>query len=318
MSVLRNGGTRVINGYKARLIERISNLNPQTAADLRNLKLPWYSIRNADGPPMPPSKQDDSEPDGDEPTEDPTAEILIYDEIGGSFGVTAEQFVTELQGINAKNIDVRINSPGGSVFDAIAIYNALVKHPANVTTYVDALAASAASIVAMAGDQCVMMVGSQMMIHDAMGAEMGNARAFREMADFLDRQTANIASVYQAKAGDTGGSLDDWLKLMADETWMFAQEAVDLGLADSVYTRAVEREMMPPEDDQQEDTPPGESEPDGDEPMADDDIENMMTIAHRLTNRGFKYSGRQKAPTPDMKNSFVDSLIDNMLRKVSK
>lgn len=317
--LLRNGASRTVNGYKAKLIDRIAALDPRTAADLRNLKLPWYVIRNADtpAPDGPPQKKTapDEEPDGDEPA----AEILIYDEIGGSFGVAAEDFVLDLQGITASNIDVRINSPGGSVFDAVAIYNALVKHPANVTTYVDSLAASAASIIAMAGDQCVMMVGSQMMIHDALGAEMGNSRAFREMADFLDRQTENLATIYLAKAGDNGTSLDDWLKMMADETWMFAQEAVDLGLADSVYTRAAQREMMPPEEDQPEESDDAAAVEDEEtDPENAADIDALMAITHRLTNRGYKYSGRNKAPAPDTHADFVSGLIDNMLRKVVK
>lgn len=318
--MLRNGGSRVINGYKSKLIDRISALNPHTAADLRNLKLPWYTIRNADAPPAPPPSPDKE----DKPKEDeePAAEILIYDEIGGSFGVSAEEFVTDLMGITAKNIDVRINSPGGSVFDAIAIYNALVKHPANVTTYVDALAASAASIIAMGGDSVVMMVGSQMMIHDAMGAEMGNARDFREMADFLDDQTRNIASIYAYKSGNQA-DIENWLGLMANETWMMAQEAVDLGLADSVYTRAVKREIMPSDEDPTEEPDsdePEQGEPEPEKPAENDsdELENLMRTRHRLSNRGYKYSGRQKSPAPDVRASMLDGLIDNMLRKVNK
>jgi ATP-dependent protease ClpP protease subunit len=280
---------RRITGYKAKLAERISAVDPNLAAQLRNIQLPWYTIRNAE--PAPPSE--------DEP-EEVGAEVFIYDEIGGSFGVSADEFVQDLQNIDADNIDVRINSPGGSVFDAIAIYNALVKHPANVTTYVDALAASAASIIAMAGDQCVMMVGSQMMIHDALGAELGNAAMMREMADFLDRQSDNIASIYTNRAG---GEVSDWRNRMLAETWLFADEAVAIGLADSVYTRAAQRAAEEAEEETEEgDKPemedPTQPVPEPEEDDPDDAIEALMHARHRLTNRGYKYTGRRKAPSP--------------------
>lgn len=287
-------------------------LSPGTASELREIKLPWYRIRNAD---------ETGESTKDSKRES-TAEVLIYDEIGGSLGVSARDFVEELNEIDTDNISVRINSPGGSVFDAVAIYNALVKHPANVTTYVDALAASAASIIAMAGDECVMMVGSQMMIHDAMGVEIGNAKAMREMASFLDDQTTNIATIYAAKAG---GTVDDWLKLMYEETWMFAQEAVDLGLADTVYTRAVKEatkdeelepdkpmEPMPEPDEEPED----EEGDGGKEPDEDDVADAMMQIRHRLFNRGYKYPNRQRAPEPLLVNDDWGNLANNFLRRI--
>lgn len=292
-------------------------LNPGTASELREIKLPWYAIRNAT-----------DEASGKESTKESTAEVLIYDEIGGSLGVDSQTFVEELQDITTDNIHVRINSPGGSVFDAVAIYNALVKHPANVTTYVDALAASAASIIAMAGDTCVMMVGSQMMIHAAMGVEIGNAAAMREMAAFLDKQTENIATIYAAKAG---GDVDEWLKLMHAETWMFAQEAVDMKLADSVYTRAVkqatedeelepDKPMEPVEDPEDEE---GEEEkaakkdaPDEDEESAEDLIDALMHARHSLTNRGFKYNSRRRAPAPLAANDEWGSLVNKYVKGI--
>jgi ATP-dependent protease ClpP protease subunit len=260
---------RTVNGAKAKLIERISNLNPSLAAELRNISLPWYAIKNNSAV----ERADDGET---------TAEILIYDEIGGSMGVSAEQFATDMNEIEADKIDIRINSPGGSVFDAIAIYNSIVRHRAQVTTYVDGIAASAASIIAMAGDECVMMVGSQMMIHDALGPEMGNAKDHREIADFLDAQSDNLASIYKAKAG---GTTEEWRNLMLAETWMFSDEAVNLKLADRVYVR------------------PGAEGPDDEEIDSEEtpeapDLEAAMHKRHRLTNRGYKYTGREKAPNP--------------------
>lgn len=292
---------RSIIAFKAKLHSRIRNLNPALANEMQDLKLPWYYIKNA--------TDAATNPEGGANT-GPGAEIFIYDEIGGSFGVSAIDFVEDLGKITDDNITVRINSPGGSVFDAVAIYNALIQHPASITTRVDAIAASAASIIAMAGDTIEMMVGSQLMIHDAMGVEMGNAKDMREMATFLDRQSDNLASIYAAKGGDK----QDWRAMMLAETWMFAQEAVDFGLADSVFTRAVEREKPelleeeadPNEEEAPEEAPAedGEEAPEDEE---DDDIEslleNFMSTPHRLTARGYKYAGRQKAPTPKARKS---------------
>lgn len=313
---------RRIVGYKAKLANRIRALNPTLANDLQEVQLPWYYIRNADGDDPSVEKATDNSP---EPT---AAEIFIYDEIGGSMGVSADEFVKDLQGIKAKEITVRINSPGGSVFDAIAIYNALIQHPANVTTRVDALAASAASIIAMAGDTVEMMVGSQLMIHDAMGMEMGNAKEMREMAKFLDGQSDNLASIYANKGGDK----QDWRAMMLAETWMFAQEAVDLGLADSVYTRSVKRELEEAATAEGEEVPGVSNEgdePDGDEPETDSESEgdseeeddkeseaenlkalaHLMTAKHRMTNRGYKYSSRDRAPAPPVNENSFSSLL---------
>ncbi len=281
---------RSITAFKAKLHSRIRNLNPALANEMQDLRLPWYYIKNAA----------DAESTGGANT-GPGTEVFIYDEIGGSFGVSAIEFVEDINKITDEAFTVRINSPGGSVFDAVAIYNALIQHPASVTTRVDALAASAASIIAMAGDTVEMMVGSQLMIHDAMGVEMGNARDMREMATFLDRQSDNLASIYANKGGDK----QDWRAMMLAETWMFAQEAVDFGLADSVFTRAVEREMPElleeePEEDSEEapEEAPEEDEDEESEDEIESLLENFMSTPHRLTARGFKYAGRAKAPAP--------------------
>lgn len=159
------------------------------------------------------------------------AELYIYDEIG-YWGTTASDLVrtlSELQGVTA--IDVHINSPGGDVFDGIAISNALRQHQAQVTVHVDALAASIASVIAMGGDRVVMAPGSQMMIHDGLCLCIGNAADMRETADFLDQQSDNIASIYAARAGGTAA---EWRARMTAETWYTAEEAVAAGLADEV------------------------------------------------------------------------------------
>jgi ATP-dependent protease ClpP protease subunit len=293
---------------KVRFLDRVTNLNPTLAHDLRNLQLPWYYIRNADAPPvepdeddgkpMPPGKGGKKQP----PKEEPAAEIFIYDEIGGSAGVSADDFVKDLNEIDAENIMLRINSPGGSVFDAIAIYNALIQHPANVTVRVDALAASAASIVAMAGDTVEMMVGSQLMIHDALGMEQGNAKEMREMAAFLDKQSDNIASIYAARTGDQSEeAIKNWRNLMLAETWMFAQEAVECGLADQVYMKPQPGESLEAEvpDEPMDEEPEEDSEGDTADEASDDEIVNqILGIRHRVTARNYKYAGRRRAPAP--------------------
>jgi hypothetical protein len=124
---------------------------------------------------------------------------------------------------------VRINSPGGSVFEGIAIANALRAHPANVTVQVDSVAASIASVIAMAGDRIEMAPNSMMMIHDASGLAMGNAADMEEMAELLDLISDNIADAYAARAG---GTREQWRERMRAETWYLPEDAVDNGLAD--------------------------------------------------------------------------------------
>lgn len=160
----------------------------------------------------------------------PIATISVYGDIG-SWGITAASFMQELQATDASTIYLSLSSPGGDVFDGLAINNALRSHRAKVIVQVDALAASIASVIAMAGDRIIAAPHSQFMIHNAQGVSCGEASELREYADFLDRQSENIARVYQERAG---GTVKHWLKLMADETWFFADEAVAAGLADEV------------------------------------------------------------------------------------
>ncbi len=134
---------------------------------------------------------------------------------------------------DVKNINLHINSPGGSVFEGIAIYNMLKQHSAQVNVYVDGLAASIASVIAMSGDAIFMPSNAMMMIHNPWTFAMGNADQLRKQADDLDQITKSSIQTYLAKAGD---KLDEaTLKdLMDNETWLTAQEAVDYGLADEV------------------------------------------------------------------------------------
>lgn len=160
-----------------------------------------------------------------------TAEVHIYDEIGGIFGQPAAGFVRELKAVKADEIQLHVNSPGGEVFDSIAIMNTLRNHPARVVATVDGVAASSASFVVQAADEIVMARNSEMMIHDAAGLAVGNVTVMRELADRLDAASNNIASIYAERAG---GTVEDWRTLMQAETWFSAQETVDAGLADRV------------------------------------------------------------------------------------
>jgi ATP-dependent protease ClpP protease subunit len=160
----------------------------------------------------------------------PKATIRIYEEIG-YWGITAEDFAAELERITAGEIEVQISSPGGDVFDGIAIFNALRAHPAKITTRVDGIAASAASLIVQAGDHRVVLEAGQLMIHKSWGLAVGNADEMREFADLLDRQDINAAGIY---ANRSGGDADTFLQLMAAETWMTDQESLDVGLVDEI------------------------------------------------------------------------------------
>lgn len=163
-------------------------------------------------------------------------ELLIYDEIG-YWGVTARDVIAALAEVSAPEITVRLNSPGGDVFDGVAIYNALRGHPARVTAVVDSLAASAASFIAMAADEITMNRASQLMIHDASGLCMGNAADMEHMRGLLDRISDTIAGIYADRAG---GTPDEWRALMRAETWFTGAEAVAAGLADGEAAEAPE------------------------------------------------------------------------------
>ncbi|MGH3402663.1 MAG: head maturation protease, ClpP-related [Streptosporangiaceae bacterium] len=195
------------------MVRRLKAVAGRAAADSR----PWYRITaEADGP----------------------ARVDVYDEIGGSWfsdGVSASDFVASLAAIPAaRELHVHINSPGGDVFDGIAIYNAIAQRPGPVTTVVDGLAASAASFIAQAGKTRVVSPGSMMMIHDASGICIGNAADMRELAGLLDQVSGNLADIYAAHAGK---SAPEWRDAMQAETWYKATDAVSAGLADKLAER---------------------------------------------------------------------------------
>jgi ATP-dependent Clp protease, protease subunit len=159
------------------------------------------------------------------------AEIVIYDEIG-AFGIPAKAFLDELKALGPiPELTLRINSPGGSVFDGVAIYNALKRHDARVTVWIDGIAASIASMIAMAGNEVVMPDNAILMLHDPSALVIGTALDMRGMADALDKMKAGMVAAYRDKSGGDDAEIE---ALMAAETWLSAQEAVELGLADRV------------------------------------------------------------------------------------
>ena len=173
-------------------------------------------------------------------TTEGTATLYLYgpiDSWGGMWGVSAAEVATALAALptNTTDLTVRLNSPGGEVFEAVAIMNLLRDHSARITAKVDGLAASAASFLAVSADETIMGGNTELMIHDAWGLAIGNAADMRQYADMLDRVSNDIASVYDAKAG---GGTDNWRQYMLAESWFTAEEAVELGLADSVNTAA--------------------------------------------------------------------------------
>ncbi|QMU22511.1 head maturation protease, ClpP-related [Gordonia rubripertincta] len=228
---------------------------PESARRVRALATPerrrWFEIRNA--------AEEDTGP----------VEVLIYDEIDPFWGVSAAVFVRDLAQIDAeRDLTVRINSPGGDVYEGIAILNALRGRAGKVTTVIDGLAASIASVIAMAGTEIVMMPNSEMMVHDPWMLTIGDAEDMQTAADNLGRIADNLASIYAER---TGGTAEEWRAIMRAETWYTAAEAVEAGLANRVEEVA---------------TPTG------------DDRSERAAARFDLSVFNFKHAGRADAPAP--------------------
>lgn len=208
---------------------------------------------------------------------DGVATLHLYDPIdswGDSWGVSAKEFSKVVAQIPADTAEIRlhINSPGGDVFDGLAVLNTLRAHPARLVAVVDGLAASAASFIAVGANELVMSPNSELMIHDAWGAAVGNAAEMAAMADLLNHVSDNIASIYAAKAG---GDVAVWRNAMRAESWFTAEEAVTAGLADSVATA-----------------------------QASGDAKNRFDLSI------FQFAGRSAAPAPVLADSHEESPVD--------
>lgn len=162
--------------------------------------------------------------------------ISVYDVIGVDWwtgeGVTAKRVAAALRSIGKNAVTVNINSPGGDMFEGLAIYNLLREHPAEVTVRVMGMAASAASIIAMAADRLEMGLGSFLMIHNSWGGVVGNQHDMREAAETFAEFDAAMADIYAARTGMKVGEIAG---LMDAETWLRAEKAMDMGFADGTF-----------------------------------------------------------------------------------
>lgn len=158
------------------------------------------------------------------------ATLSIYDEIG-FWGVQAKDFISDLGNVQAKTINVEINSPGGDVFAGLAIYNALKGAGKEIVVKVMGVAASAASLIAMAGDKIVMPKNTFLMVHNPWSIAMGNADQLRETADTLDKIGDSLLQTYAAK---TGLGEEELTEMLAKDTWLTADEALAKGFATEV------------------------------------------------------------------------------------
>lgn len=156
--------------------------------------------------------------------------VYIYDEIGW-FGIMPEQFNKDFNAIKSSTIHIRINSPGGSVFDGTAIYNAIKQHKSHTIGHIDGLAASIASVIALAADEVRMAENAFLMIHEPFSIVIGTAQDMRDEADLLSKVAGTIAKTYANKTGKEEAEIKD---IMAAETWMTAQEAIDNGFIDKI------------------------------------------------------------------------------------
>jgi len=173
----------------------------------------WYTI--------------EAKADGD----DSSADIFIFDYIG-YWDISARKFINELKDLDVDRINLHINSPGGLVFDGIAIQNSLKHHKADVTVFIDGLAASIASIIALAGDEVRIADNAYVMIHNPASIVWGEAKDMLKEAEVLNKIADGIAGDYSRKMGVTPEAARE---LMDEETWWLGQEAVDAGFADATF-----------------------------------------------------------------------------------
>ena len=156
------------------------------------------------------------------------AEIFIYDEIGGC-GVEANQFIQDIEALGeVEQIDLRISSWGGSIVEGNVIFNAIKRHPANVTVYIDGVAASMASVIAMAGDEVLMADNALLMIHNPWTVAVGESKELRKEADLMDKMKSAIINAYSR----SNYSTEELEELMDATTWFTADEAMEAGLID--------------------------------------------------------------------------------------
>lgn len=161
-----------------------------------------------------------------------SADLFLYDVIGDPWGENGiAKVLDQIRAIKAKKINLRINSPGGYVFDGIAIYNVLKDHGAEITTHIDGIAASIASVIAMVGKKICIADNAMLMIHNPSVLAAGYAEDLRKTADVLDQLKETIITTYENRTKRDRAEL---AKLMDDESYFDAKQSVDLGFADEI------------------------------------------------------------------------------------
>lgn len=179
-------------------------------SNFKNLKdMNWYNIKNLS---------------------ENSTEVVIYDEIG-QWGIDSKAFIEEIKKISTENILLRINSPGGSVIDGLAIHDAIKRAPQKVTAQIEGLAASIATIIALGADEVTMSQNSLFMIHNVWGGETGGAKDMRKAADLMEKMGDRLVNIYVSKTGKDESEIRYW---MDEETWFTADEAYEAGFIDYV------------------------------------------------------------------------------------
>tara|TARA_R100000655_G_scaffold24380_1_gene49052 strand:- start:3346 stop:4344 length:999 start_codon:yes stop_codon:yes gene_type:complete len=158
------------------------------------------------------------------------SDVYLFNDIG-TFGITAQSFIDEIKEYDNQELNIHINSLGGEVFEGMAIYSIIQRRKAKTTVYIEGIAASIASVIALAADKVIMSENSLIMIHNAWGGTQGDAKDMRKQADVLDKITNEIAEVYVKK---TKMPYNEIIEMMNEETWLTAEEAVALGFVDSI------------------------------------------------------------------------------------
>lgn len=200
------------DGTEMIILFTYSHEHDEVSAKIKNsIKMNWYDIKNEAFSNL--------------------TEVMIYDEIG-NYGVDAKSFIDEVKAIPTdKSVLLRINSPGGSVIDGLAIYDAISRMPQKVTTRIEGMAASMASVIALAGDEVTMSENSLYMIHNVWGGETGESTDLRKAADLMDKMGDRLVSIYMSKTGESEEQIRAW---MDEETWFDSSEAVKAGFVDKI------------------------------------------------------------------------------------
>jgi ATP-dependent protease ClpP protease subunit len=178
-----------------------------------------------------------------------SATLYLYDFVGfdpwSGGGVTAKKVIDDLAALGQVDaIDVRVNSPGGDVFDGVAIYNALARNPAKVTVHVDGLAASIASLIAMAGDEIRVAENAMFMVHQPWTIAIGDAPEMRRVAEALDKAWSSMLATYQRRTGRRAETITKKVADAGGEWWLTAEEAVAQGFADVVAAPSKDAEAF--------------------------------------------------------------------------